>query len=46
MEKNLQEVLDKWNKKILPNLPEHLDELASQTGAIQRKRASVPQQTC
>lgn len=38
MEKNLQEVLDKWNKKILPNLPEHLDELASQTGAIQRKR--------
>ena len=30
--------MEKWNKKILPNLPEHLAELASQTGAIQRKR--------
>ncbi len=42
MEKDLQEVMEKWNKKILPHLPEHLDELASQTGTIQRKRESVP----
>jgi len=38
LEKNLQEVIEKWNKKILPHLPENLDELANKTGVIQRKR--------
>lgn len=37
-DKNLQEILEKWNKKILPFLPACLDELARETGAIQRKR--------
>ena len=38
LNKDLQEVLKKWNKKILPFLPKWLDDLARQTGAIQRKR--------
>ena len=38
LNKNLQEVFEKWDKKILPFLPEGLDELAIQTGAMQRKR--------
>ncbi len=37
-DKNLQEVLEKWDKKILPFLPECLDGLAKKTGAVQRKR--------
>lgn len=37
-EKELQGVLEKWNKKILPNLPKNLDELAKKTGVVQRKR--------
>lgn len=37
-DKNLQEVLEKWDKKILPFLPECLDALAKKTGAVQRKR--------
>ncbi len=37
-DKNLQEVLEKWDKKILPFLPESLDGLAKKTGALQRKR--------
>lgn len=36
--KNLQEALEKWDKKILPFLPDCLDELAKKTGAVQRKR--------
>lgn len=36
--KDLQAVLEKWNKKILPFLPKWLDDLARQTGVIQRKR--------
>ena len=38
LDKDLQEVIEKWNKKILPHLPENLDELANKTGVIQRKR--------
>ena len=38
LDKNLQEVLEKWDKKILPFLPEDLDGLAKKTGAVQRKR--------
>ena len=38
LNEDLQEVMEKWNEKILPFLPEGLDELALQTGAIQRKR--------
>lgn len=38
LNKNLQEAFKKWDKKILPFLPKCLDELAGQTGAIQRKR--------
>ena len=38
LDKNLQEVLEKWDKKILPFLPECLDGLARKTGIIQRKR--------
>lgn len=34
----LQEHLNIWDKKILPHLPKQLDELAAQTGAVQRKR--------
>lgn len=37
-EEDLQGVMEKWNKKILPLLPENLDELAKKNGAIQRKR--------
>ena len=36
--KDLKAVLEKWNKKILPFLPKWLDDLARQTGVIQRKR--------
>ncbi len=38
LDKNLKEVLEKWDKKILPFLPECLDGLARKTGAVQRKR--------
>ncbi len=38
LKKDLQEVLEKWDKKILPYLPENLDELAVKTGVMQRKR--------
>lgn len=38
LNKNLQENMEKWDKKIVPFLPEGLDELAIQTGAMQRKR--------
>ncbi len=38
LDKNLQEVLEKWNNKILPFLLKCLDALAIQTGAIQRNR--------
>lgn len=37
-DKNLQGVIEKWDKKILPFLPECLDGLAKKTGAVQRKR--------
>ncbi len=36
--KNLQDVLKKWDEKILPHLPENLEELVLKTGALQRKR--------
>ncbi len=35
---DLQEVLEKWDRKILPFLPGSLDGLARKTGAVQRKR--------
>ena len=38
LDKNLQEVLEKWDRKILPFLPVCLDKLASKTGVVQRKR--------
>lgn len=38
LDRNLQEVIEKWNEKIVPHLPETLDELANKTGVIQRKR--------
>ena len=34
----LQAHLKLWNNKILPHLPENLEELAEQTGALRRKR--------
>lgn len=37
-EKDLQEVIEKWDKKILPYLPEQREELAKQTGILHRKR--------
>ena len=37
-EENLQGVMEKWNKTILPHLPKQLDKLAKQTGIMQRKR--------
>ena len=40
-DKNLQEVLEKWDKKILPFLPGCLDGLAKKTGAVQRKRGGT-----
>lgn len=37
-EKDLQEVIEKWDKKFLPYLPEQWEELAKQTGILYRKR--------
>lgn len=37
-ERLLQEHLKLWDKEILPHLPNDLDQLAKQTGTIQRKR--------
>ncbi len=37
-QKDLQEAIEKWNKKILPHLPKNLDELAKKAKAMQRKR--------
>lgn len=34
----LQEHLKIWNQKILPHLPDSLDEFAAQSGVLQRKR--------
>ena len=36
--KNLQDVLKKWDEKILPHLPKNLEELTLKTGVLQRKR--------
>ncbi len=36
--KNLQDVLKKWDEKILPHLPKNLEELVLNTGTLQRKR--------
>ncbi len=38
LDEDLQEVMKKWDEKILTFLPEDLDELALKTGAIKRKR--------
>ena len=35
--KNLQDVLKKWDEKI-PHLPKNLEELVLNTGTLQRKR--------
>ena len=37
-DKFLQEHLKMWNHKILPHLPNNLDETAAHSGALQRKR--------
>ena len=37
-DKDLQEVFENWDKKILPHLPENLDRLVNGTGVIKRKR--------
>lgn len=37
-DKNIQEVFEYWDKKILPHLPKNLEEAAKQEGALQRKR--------
>ena len=34
----IQEVFKNWDNKILPHLPQHMDEIAKRTGALQRKR--------
>ena len=34
----IQEVFENWDNKILPHLPQHMDEIAKRTGALQRKR--------
>lgn len=35
---NIQEAFHNWNRKILPHLPDHMDEMAYQSGILQRKR--------
>lgn len=35
---NIQEVLKNWDSKILPHLPQQMEETAKHTGAIHRKR--------
>ena len=35
---NIQEIFKHWDNKILPHLPDQIDEMAKRTGAIQRKR--------
>lgn len=35
---SIQETFKNWDSKILPHLPQQLDEMAKHTGAIQRKR--------
>lgn len=35
---SIQETLKNWDKKILPYLPQQIDEMAKRTGALQRKR--------
>lgn len=37
-DKALQEIFENWNMKIIPHLPENLEDMARQTGVIQRKR--------
>lgn len=35
---SIQEVLNNWDNKILPHLPQQLDDFAKRTGALQRRR--------
>ena len=35
---SIQQTFKKWDNKILPHLPQQMDELAKRTGAVQRKR--------
>ena len=35
---NIQEAFHNWNRKILPHLPDHMDEMAYRSGILQRKR--------
>ena len=35
---NIQEAFKNWNNKILPHLPQQIEEIAKRTGAMQRKR--------
>ena len=34
----IQEVFENWDNKILPHLPQQMDEMAKRTGALHRKR--------
>ena len=35
---NIQEVFNNWNNKILPHLPQQMDEMAKRTSILQRNR--------
>lgn len=35
---NIQEAFHNWNRKILPHLPDYMDEMAYRSGILQRKR--------
>ncbi len=38
LDSKIQEVFENWNNKILPHLPQQMDEMAKRTGALHRKR--------
>lgn len=35
---NIQEAFHNWNRKILPHLPDYMDEMAYRSGILRRKR--------
>ena len=38
LDSRIQEVFQNWDNKILPHLPQQMDEMAKRTGALHRKR--------
>ena len=38
LDSKIQEVFENWDNKILPHLPQQMDEMAKRTGALHRKR--------